>query len=224
MAIYIIQCGNETMKMEADFRQASDTIYLDDAATPYQVATFRHSPEMAADTLMRDLLAYDQIEGEELEEIISDGLESMRVVAEYEGQLVELSGQKNPRIESARDWYENFGASIDTEREGSVQPQVFEFDSIPKLDYDSARAELQRDMPGLTDDECDQLLDMAGSIRADAESVESALEEVLDHVRAGDLDRTISALETAAQIEHAAGGASPATDDLASQVLVEVDL
>jgi hypothetical protein len=56
--------GDSTYILTADFGQAADTLYLDGAHTPFQVADTQHRPEEAVKLVMEWLMSQSGDEGE----------------------------------------------------------------------------------------------------------------------------------------------------------------
>lgn len=118
--------------------------------------------------------------------------------------------------ESAKDWYENYGWHITTEKEGDVTLDAVEYEWLDGTD-DEVCAKLLETYD-LTDSEAAAIVFMARKVREAAETVADLLDEAVAAYQRGDMDAVVEALDEAARVESEHGD-SPATDDLRSQLL-----
>lgn len=136
-------------------------------------------------------------------------------------QYFRLAGpgrDKSPQYESAEEWYENYGAHLDTESTGSVMIQSIDYDWLDEKDDATLLADHRDDLDMLTDDEALALISMARNVRAAADDVVSLLRDAAEACEKGDKDAVVEALLAASSLESEHGD-DPATQYLADQLL-----
>lgn len=115
--------------------------------------------------------------------------------------------------EDAIDWYQSYGAHIETEHHGCIEPMVVGYADLDGNDVD-IRSDLLRHYPNL--------LKKARAIREAADGVEAALEAAVSAYEAGDVDGVIEALDEASSIEREHGD-DPASSWLREKLVREID-
>lgn len=111
--------------------------------------------------------------------------------------------------ESARDWYEAYGWSMSTAREGDVCLQAVDYDWLDESD-EQAIILLQDNYSELGTSEARDIVSHARGIRETAESIEGLHDTAATQYEGGDLLGSISTLRDAERIESDHGD-SPAT-------------
>ena len=119
------------------------------------------------------------------------------------------------RRESARQWYDSYGAHVETST-GDIELQTVEYDDLEGGDA-AIVASLMRDV-GLSRPDARALVCLARETRDAAEAVCDRLDAAVRAYEEDDLDGVVSALDEAEAVE-SPHGASPATDRLRAQLL-----
>ena len=119
--------------------------------------------------------------------------------------------------QSAKEWYEAYGAGISTENAGEVMVQIVEYDWLDAEDDESVVEHLSKS--DLTADDREQVVALARRVREAADEVSALLDDAVEAYQSGDADETIKALRLAksSETDH---GDWPATSALADQLLV----
>lgn len=118
--------------------------------------------------------------------------------------------------ETAKDWYDNFGYHETCSQHGSW--------IHPIIPYERAKNEKDTKINSKTScEECktifNNLVKAAKEIAEHAAEIESLLEETIEHYMNEDIDGVLDALNRAYHAEIEYGGAAPATEELAKQIL-----
>jgi len=122
--------------------------------------------------------------------------------------------------ESAKDWYDNYGWYISTEKEGDVDLDAVEYEWLDGTDEEVISKLLET--YDLTDREAAAIAFMARKVREAAEAVAGLLDEAVAAYQRGDLARVLEVLDKAERVEWEHGDC-PATRALRSQLLDDTE-
>lgn len=122
--------------------------------------------------------------------------------------------------ESGKDWYDSYGAHIETEHYGDLEVQAVCWEWLDGSDENAERI-LSRDRE-LSRAEAEELVTLAREVRDAAEAIDSLLGDAVSAYQVGDLEACKRALLSASSIELDHGD-DPATTDLAGKLLVVND-
>ena len=140
----------------------------------------------------------------------------------HEDGLVSLAPQANTTHESAKSWYDSYGAHISTENHGNISIQAVEYDWLDDEHDAAVVALVLADMPDPEDDDdaadlrsvAEGLVDRAREVRDAADTVKSLLDEAVRAYESADINAVVEALQAASQYESEHG------DDPATQTLI----
>jgi hypothetical protein len=122
--------------------------------------------------------------------------------------------------EDAKNWYENYGWHISTEKEGDVTLDAVEYEWLDGTDNEVISKLLK--IYDLTDHEAAVIAFMARKVREAAETVVGLLDEAVEAYQRGDLAAVLEVLDKAARVEWEHGDC-PATRALRSQLLDDTE-